>query len=517
MDRQAQNQSFTCTDRLLIGACLLAVLLVYYGLHGLYRPENMDDAWFLSFAHHHIVNGIETDVTFGTKPGYGGYGGVALFGKTFTYLYGHALNLAGWTKSNAHLISTMCLVISALCWVSILQSLKFGRRLSLFFGLAMLLVEPFFGAANQARPDALSFLMVSAALLCFLCRRWGISGFLAAVAVEIHPIGVYALVFIASAAAARLISGEAQKARQVRMPLWFAAGMGVGGLYYLALHGMNLGLLPAVMSQGNTGGSQVNNILFEYFFKTKHMRHIPELVAILACAFIFIFKRYHRENAFVPVFLAASVLFTFVIQRPNFMYAIYVYPAFLLLILWVFERHGRLGLAAGLLLACLLPQFGLVYWQNRHWDMEKYLAQVRSLTPAESVPMVGRPNDWFAFVDRPFFAVDYRGDFRAAAPEIFVLVEDESFRNNGFPKVKSVADQFYTSTECGRFQSRGETVVVKRLVRKKGETGEAGRPPSSLQRERETGFFQSLENFFPIFPMIGKAPLCCPPSRNKQI
>jgi len=470
MNDTTHNNSFLYGDRFYLGGYILAIFFVYLGLHGIYQPDNIDDAWYLSFSHNHIVKCIETDVSFGAEAGSGGYGGVVLFGKTFTYLYGHALNLIGWTKSNAHLISTMCIVLSAACWIAILHHLKFGRRLAVFFGLSMLLSEPFFKAGNVARPDSLCFLVVSAALFLFLRRRYGFAGFLSMVAIEIHPVGISAFLFIASVVVSRgFVSNENRWFKWVHMAAWLFAGTVAGVLYYVALHINNLNDLSLVLSQGNTGSGS-RNILFEYFFKTKYFRHIPEFVAIVICVAVFVFKRYYRENSLITIFLIASLLFTVIICRPNFSYVIYVYPAFILLFLWVFERQGRLGLAAGLLLVYLLPQYGFVYWHNRHWDMEKYLSQVRSLIPAGNSPIMGMPNDWFAFVDRPFFIIYYLGDFRAVAPDTFVLVDRKVFRGGTSPnlKVMTVVDQFYESTECGRFQNwGGEMVIVKQLVRKR--------------------------------------------------
>jgi hypothetical protein len=445
---------------------VLAILLAYVGLHGLYRPENTDDAWFLSVARSHVVDGIEADVAFGSTPGAGGLGGVELFGKTFSLLYGHILNVVGWTKGNAHLISIACILLSALCWYGILLTLGFGRRLAVFFGLSLLLVEPFFGAANQARTDALSFLVVSAALLLFLRGQYGLAGFLAMVALEIHPVGVAVFFFMAAVLAARRVSGEAPLPAWRRAAPWFAAGLAAGGAYYYALHAPFLGLLPGALARGNLGGSESSNILFEYFFKTKYLRHLPELVAVLGCAVFYAWKRPRGENPFVAVFLLAAIAFVFTVRRPNFMYAIYVYPAILLLILRVFERQGRLSLAVGLLLLYLLPQYGLVYARNRRWDFDGYLAGIRALAPADKTPVLGAPNAWFAFVDRPFLRVDYQGDFAAVAPERLILIEGQAFRDGACPEVRRIIDRRYNAAELGRFQSGAETIVVKELVAK---------------------------------------------------
>jgi len=462
---------------MVIGAYCVASVLVYFFLHGIYRPENMDDTWFLSFAHSHIVNGVESDVAFGTEPGQGGYGGVMLFGKSFSYLYGTILNAVGWTKSTAHIVSILCIILSAACWIAILSKLGYSRRLALFFGAALLLLEPFFGAANQARPDALSFLLVSSSSLLFVSRRYFLAGFLATVAIEIHPVGISALLFMGTVVIARPERSDKDKTISLTDILWVGAGVGVGVVYYLALHASNLGLLPLVLTQGNTGGSEVNNILFEYYFKTKHLRHIPELIIILICAGWYVFKRYDRENRFIPVFFIASLLFTLIIRRPNFMYAIYVYPAFLLLIFWTFERHGRLVLAAVLLLFYLLPQYAFVFVQNRSWDMGAYLSNVRALAAEDGSPIVGRPNDWFAFPNRTFYVDDYRGDFLAKAPAKFVLIEGDSFRNGAYPALRSVANDLYTASELGRFQSRGETVVLYKMVKNTNQRGEQSAAP----------------------------------------
>lgn len=174
-----QNGFLSKSDRLAVTICLLTAVTLYVFLHTIYRPDNMDDAWFLSIARNHIVNGIETDEVFGGLPGSGGFGGVVLFGKTYTHIYGSILNLAGWTKSNSHAISLVFMLISAACWFGITVSLGYGRTIASFFAALLLIVEPFFGAANQARPDAMSFFCVSAGLFLFLKRSYLPAGFLA--------------------------------------------------------------------------------------------------------------------------------------------------------------------------------------------------------------------------------------------------------------------------------------------------------------------------------------------------
>jgi len=459
-------QSTARLNRVCVAAYLLAIGAVYVFVRGVYRPENMDDAWFLSFAHSHVVAGLEHDVTFGAAAGGGGFGGVVLFGKTYTILYGHILNLAGWTKGNTFTLSTICMIGAALCWWHILLRLGFSRRQATGFSLAMMLVEPFFGAANQARPDALLLLVASGAMALFVSRYYALSGLAALVAFEIHPIGIIAGLYMASAAfALHVRGGTTQPSWRSILPR-LGVGVALGTVYYLALHGRHLPLLWETLTQGNTGDVRVHSMLYEYFFRTKYLRHLPELATIVACAALFLVRRHFREAPFVAALLAASLVFAFIIRRPNFMYVLYVYPAFLLLCLWIAERYGKLNHALVLLLLYLLPQYGFVAYRNRNWNMDAYVAQVRELVPSGTCTVVGRANDWFAFRERPFVINEYRGDFRAAVGEAFILIEGDRFRNGEHPATASIIAEHYVARECGRFDNRGEIVIVKQLTLK---------------------------------------------------
>jgi hypothetical protein len=466
------SSNLTRSDYLLFVVYLLLILLTYLLLHGIYRPDNMDDAWFLSFAHNHIVKGVETDLTFGTTPGGGGFGGVMLFGKTFTHLYGGILNSLGWTKSHAHIISTICIALSAIAWCFLLLKRGLSLRLCIIFGLALLLVEPYFGAANQARPDALSFLLASGAALAFCFHRNIIAGLLSAMAIEIHPVGISALLYIAALFVAEQDASARTWRSAVRIILWLSAGLFIGVLYCYLLHAQHLSLLPKTILHGNTGGNEVNNILFEYFFKTKYFRHIPELIAIVAAAAVFLFKRHYRDTRLVPALFVVCILFTLVIRRPNFMYTIYVYPAFLLLTLWMSEKYNVLRQVAVILLLYLIPQYGLVYAKNRDWSMGRYITCIQEAVPKGTAPVLGRPNDWFAFLDRPFYTMDYRGNLEDILEDEFVLIEDDLYRSGHYPGLTTLINNSYRPTSTVEFDCLGETITVRTLNVIDGKDGE---------------------------------------------
>jgi hypothetical protein len=466
-------------DWILIGLYLVVALSVYILLHGIYRPENMDDAVFLSFAHNYVVRGIEGDLCFGARAGSGGYGGVTFFGKTFTYLYGYLLNFLGWTKDHAHLISTFLVFFSALTWVAILKQLGFTRRLTAFFCLALLIVEPFFSAANQARPDALIFFLATLVLLCFV-RGWFVAaGFLATVSLEIHPVGIISFLWATSAAMAMLLSPpQSRRLTGSKMGLQLAMGMAIGVLYYLALHHRNLVALSGVVAGGNVGG--VYSILIEYFFKTKYHRHLPEFALFLSCALWFLRKGLYRNNRFIPAFILAALAFATIIRRPSFMYMIYIYPSLLLLVLWTFEGSRHLRTIAILWLVYLLPQYAFVYAQNHDWNLSKYLANVQQAVPSDRTPVVGRPNDWFAFMNRSFYGLDYGGDFQNLGLGEFYMIEDESYRQGKYPQMQAAIGSRYTSKEVSRFTGRGEIVVIKKFTSCQTRTGDSNSTQGDL-------------------------------------
>jgi hypothetical protein len=87
------GSAWRLSDIFLLAAYIVSIVLVYLGLHGIYRPDHMDDPWFMSYAYNHVVNGIEHDIMYGTPEGQSR--GVTLFFKSFSFLYGHVLNVLG--------------------------------------------------------------------------------------------------------------------------------------------------------------------------------------------------------------------------------------------------------------------------------------------------------------------------------------------------------------------------------------------------------------------------------------
>ena len=109
------------TQRTLYFIVVLNILYNYIFLYGIYRPHNVDDAWFLAFAYNYFKFGETLDSTFngGTTEG------LLFFRKTGAFLYGHILNRIWWGYGKAQLISVLLVVGSGWFWFLALGRLNF--------------------------------------------------------------------------------------------------------------------------------------------------------------------------------------------------------------------------------------------------------------------------------------------------------------------------------------------------------------------------------------------------------
>lgn len=386
------------------GAYAALILAAWIGLHGIYRPENIDDAWYLSMAYSHLHGGDPGDPVFG-----GNTGGVQLFGMLFAHLWGWGLDSFGWTKSTAHLISTAVMLVGAGFWWGTSRRLLPEKGAAGAFVALLLVAEPFFAAANQARPDTLTFTLIAATMFCVVTERYVVAGLLAMLAFESHPMGLLAAwlggAVVVGCAGTSGTTSIRWRGIAGRVGLGAAIGAGV----YLALHAKHLGVFRSAIDQNLTAG----NFLWEYFLETKFKRHLPELGILLSAAALAIIRRDLRPTLEVRVLAVAAILGSMVLPRGNFHYAVLVYPCLLLFLVDVAFRARALVPLLALFWCLLVPQYGFVWWRNRAHDFDAYLAAVTEAVPEDDVPIVGPPNAWFAFRDRTFYAHHYGKDFVA--------------------------------------------------------------------------------------------------------
>ncbi len=435
---------------------LFCSLAVYVLLLGKYRLEDLDDTWSLSYARNYVLHGIEVDPTFG------GPARILYFGKTHAWFTGHVLDLTGWTREKAHLLSIFLLSTAAFLWVPILRRLNYGLPLACSFAVLALLTEPFFSAAQSARPEAFVFLLCTLALLFFVQGSYFLCAFTACVAVESHPMGVMAFFYVTATA---LSGGRWRDIPKGRSLIKFLSGFLLGTAYYFWLHGAVLAGLSQTVAEGNTQvGRALNNYLYDYFFKTKYLRHLPELGLIFAAVFLYWRNRFWKDNSFAWILFWATVVSTLLLSRPNFHYALYAYPAFLLLILAVAEKKERLKVVLALCLFLLLPQYAFIYSQNRFFDLNQQLGTIKSAIPQDSLPVLGSANEWFSFIDREFYSTQYVGDYKNLKFKEAYLIEENDFREDPISMRRWIPGNFKEKT-LTTLVLNGETFVIKKISR----------------------------------------------------
>ena len=439
--------------------CFLVIILVYFLLHGKYHIENVDDPWSLTFSYNLINKGEVYDTVFLNGEGEG----TSLFSMIYAYTYGSILNIIGWTKSNSHLISTFFFLSSLPLWFFIILKLGHEKYLALSFILILLLSECYFGLANQARADALTFLLVTLSFFLFLYKFYFFSGLVTMLAFENHATGsmifFYIVIFIISH------RNEFLEDRKLlfRKIILFGLGILIGASIYLYLHYPYLvNFTKTIGERTEMTNSKHNNFILSYFFETKYYRHIPELVIIAAAIIIFISKKYFKENKFILLFIGFVILASIVLRRPNFNYIVYAYPSFVLLILYVADRIKKINWVLIIFLIILIPQYFYVFNLNRQYDEKAYVEKLKqSLIPEDTDVIFGSPNEWFAFIDKDF----YRYTLIPVKKEVeeFVLIEENDFRTSG---IKPYVESNYQITQLDSFNVNNEMFIIN-LCKKK--------------------------------------------------
>lgn len=385
-----------------------AIVAQYALLNGIYRPENTDDAFSLSFLYNFHHRGVEIDDVFGNAYQLERQNGVTLFGKLQAYLYGPILDLFGWSRVAAHAVSTSLILATALCWSAIVRRITSDSKLAMGFGLLLLWTEPVFAAANQARPDALTLLLSALSLYAIAVERPTLAGVLACAAVETHPMGAVAVTYVAAWTILRInrdrrLTGAAPYLGRLLLGALF----GIAG--YLALHWPSIGELVPVLTL-NSGGAP-GGFLYAFFFQTEYLRHIPELVLFLVAFASLLRFRELLEDRLLDTLLISGLIVVFLFRRENFQYAVYMYPLFIYVLLIMFRRIRKQWMPLVLYAVLLVPQYTFVYIRNHDFGIDEYLRAVTGAVPMDDLPVIGTPNAWFAFHERRFYAIEYRNEW----------------------------------------------------------------------------------------------------------
>ncbi len=433
-------KSYSKADAITLIVMATLTIATYIFLNGSYRPENIDDPWYLSFADNYVNHHIATDKVFGQDAA--GESGVQLFGITHALVYGHTLNAIGWSRANAHLLSTIFIVAALLCWYPIMRHLGFSKLSATTFSILLLLVEPVFGAANQARPDALILFLASLAVYLAMHKMWLAAGIITAISIEIHPIGAIAVCYVLAFIVATALQNNQRHTATLKATVLYFIGGTIGMLYYLALHAQALHLLLSGLHASGTGGGGFDNAIIQYFFYTKYLRHLPELAITVIAAITYIARKRWKDDPFSALLFISSVTFIFIIRRPNFMYVVFVYPAFLLLIMSASAKLLNPRYLCIALMLYIIPQYALVRRINRNHNLPAYLTKIAESVPNDTLPVIGSPNDWYAFREREFHATCYTPCITKLNIPTFYYIEESPAT---YPPTMQAENEFKTA------------------------------------------------------------------------
>lgn len=371
--------------------CLL--FLIYSFLFSQYLLNDVDDTWTTAWVYYFIHDGTTKDFVF--MENNQNFWGVRFFSHIFCYIYGTILLFIGFTRDNVHLISNLFGVGTLWCWYKIGKKI-FAEKKDVF-GFLLLLAGStlFFASANKGRSDMFVFFFISLSLWLFSEKKYFFSALAACIAIETHPIG--GLVFGYLAAYAYIFDKELFRLENRKGLLGLIAGGLLGLCGYLGLHCNELSHL-----RGMFGAlPESSNFLYAHFFGRNSFpwRYWPDLFIFIAAGGFAVYRGYIQRKVSFP--LLASLLLiagSFVFRRSNFHYALFCYPAFLMLAVESFGnlRWKNISWLLLVFMCFQLPQYGYLYWKNGSCrDYRKYISELVSFPFPENVPIYGHPSDWF--------------------------------------------------------------------------------------------------------------------------
>lgn len=417
--------------------CLL--LLIYSFLFSRYLLNDVDDTWTTAWTYYFIHDNTTRDIVFmEDNPN---YWGVRFFSHIFCYIYGTILLLVGFTRDNVHLISNLFGLGTLWCWYQTGKKI-FTEKKDVFVFLLLLAGSTlFFASANKARSDMFVLFFISLSLWLLSEKKYFFSALAACIAIETHPIGGLAFGYLA--AYVYIFDKELLRLENRKGLLWLAAGGLVGFCGYLGLHYNEISHL-----RGMFGAlPESSNFLYAHFFGRNSFpwRYWPDMFIFIAAGGFAVYRGVLRRQITFP--LLASLLLiaeSFVFRRSNFHYALFCYPAFLMLAVESFGnlRWKNISLLLLVFMCFQLPQYGYLYWKNGSCrDYRQYMSELASFPFPENVPVYGHPADWFGLQkyrtfrsltgyqpqNREFYLIEHDGT-RYAHPEQLPTVDKTGYR-----------------------------------------------------------------------------------------
>ena len=353
-----------------ISVSIVAVLVVavYATMFGNCRPHtSIDTPWYLSYSYNYCIKGISSDASFGSTLPFGLGGGTVVSGKLAAMLQCAVLAPFHWSLVAANVLSVAGVVLSMAAIFAFLVGEGFCRLSAVTCCLTLAVTEPFVAMASQSRYDYITFLLAVCALLLAARRQLFFAGLISVLAIEVHPIGIMAPIYLIAYELSRMI-----QARRFRLEFDRAAKLTLGGLLgvvvYVLLHLPAILALPTAVS---SNPAELNNgaghFLYGYFFEQRLYRHLPELAVFVPCLLVKIWRRDYMQWPFPLVASFATFLMGFFIPHGNMFYTPFWYfPSFLLVFLTVSAAWRAIALPAAVLIL-FVPQYAVAYvWGHKY-------------------------------------------------------------------------------------------------------------------------------------------------------
>lgn len=403
------------------------VCIIYAYGHNHYVVEHIDNAWSLSWARTWWDSGIRSDEVFGFPLG---EAGSFFFGQTYVFVYGAVLEIIGWTRSNASIISFTLVASSAWLWMKILLKLGYSKTTSRWFPIVLLLLEGSFASSNMMRLDAIGFLFATMGFFTIVHQRFFFSGLCFIVAFEIHPYAaIMCGTYITSYVIYLFPDIRRNTKKYAKYSGMFFFGIVLGAIYYFSIHHQWLDEIHQFSKATNSEGQK--SFFVSYLTNGKYSwRHWPEVIIWLAALITFLWGKCWKNDQFILPFVLVTVLVTIIVPHGSPHYIIYHYPPLILLTITQAHHFNIRPFIMIVLLLLMLPQYFMIFWIQRGYDHQAYIEKLRNIVPKESNYIYGHPSAWFAFQDKEFHPVGYFPRQKLSSekwPDHFILIENKHF------------------------------------------------------------------------------------------
>ncbi len=378
-------------------------VVFYFFLNLKYNIDKIDDVWNLSWAY-----GLIHFHTF--TPGVFFDHGIIAFGVIWAAIQGFLLDIIGWTKLNAHLIS-LGFGIGSLYLIFYLLKKTFSEIFAFTFVLVFSISEPFFASVTLARVDIFGLFLLTLFLFLLFKRAPLFAGIIFMLSLESHPAPFvfslfYGIVFI----------WKWIKEKRINLDFSFLLklliGIVIGSFIYFSIHYPYLHHIRGILLEGRKTGKPglFHTPLYSYYFEAKYYRHIPELI-ILAFSLILYFINWKKTDRFPVLLLFSGIVSTYLIGRANPNYTVYFYISYFIFVTYTLKNFIRPFSWRHIIILFLflwIPQYAFVYIKNYNVNFTNYIHDLKKGCynwDVEERPIFGDPNSWFIFYKNRNFKV----------------------------------------------------------------------------------------------------------------